>query len=141
MRLKIVVGEPRDFDAGDKTNVIIGTVAEGLGGSRSYDFDPLVKALKEDKRNEKITEYWFVVSCNPVVFDGSGFNSLLVMPRYRTKKPPLELIGAGETIVCNCMWRQDGEAWDELSIKKAQEGALDVQGALVVNVTAIDPEK
>ncbi|MBI5453140.1 MAG: hypothetical protein HY956_00775 [Deltaproteobacteria bacterium] len=140
MKVKLEVGQPRNFDAGDKTNVIIGTVVEGLEGSRSFDFDPLVRALKEDKRNEKITEHWFVVkSATPVPFEGSTtFTSILLMPRYRTKKPPLELIKAGETIVCNGMWRQDGGEWDAPSIQAAQEGKLDVQGVIVTNVRSIE---
>ncbi|MBI4949088.1 MAG: hypothetical protein HY955_02970 [Deltaproteobacteria bacterium] len=140
MKLKLVVGQPRNFDAGDKTNVIIGTVVEGLEGSRSFDFDPLVRALKEDKRNEQITEHWFVVkSASPVPFEGAAaFTSILLMPRYRTKKPPLEIIKAGETIVCNGMWRQDGGEWDTASIQAAQEGTLDVQGVIVTNVTFME---
>lgn len=140
MKVKLEVGQPRNFDAGDKTNIIIGTVVEGLEGSRSFDFDPLVRALKEGKRNEKITEHWFVVkSATPVPFEGSTtFTSILLMPRYRTKKPPLELIKAGETLVCNGMWRQDGGEWDASSIQAAQEGKLDVHGVIVTNVRSIE---
>lgn len=140
MKLKLMVGQPRNFDAGDKTNVIIGTVVEGLEGSRSFDFDPLVRALKEDKRNEQITEHWFVVkSASPVPFEGStAFTSILLMPRYRTKKPPLEIIKGGEMVVCNGMWRQDGGDWDTASIQAAQEGTLDVEGVIVTNVTFIE---
>ncbi len=119
MKLRLEVGEPRNFDAGDKTNVLMSTVAEGLEGSRTVG---------------KNTEYWFVVDCNPVSFEDMRFKSLLLIPRYRLQKSPVELLKEGQEMVCNGVWRKDGEAWDKASLEAAQEGLLEVDGVIVAHI-------
>lgn len=126
MKLRLDVGEPRNFDAGDKTNVLIATVSEGLEGSRTVG---------------KNTEYWFVGNCNPVSFEDMSFKSLLLIPRYRLQKPPLELLKEGQEVVCNGVWRKDGEAWDGASLEAAQEGLLEVDGVIVVSVKTAKDEQ
>ncbi len=125
MKLRLEVGEPRNFDAGDKTNVLMATVAEGFEGSRTVG---------------KNTEYWFVGDCNPVSFEDMKFKSLLLIPRYRLQKPPLELLKEGQEMVCNGVWRKDGEAWDKASLEAAQEGLLEVDGVIVVSVKTVKEE-
>ncbi len=126
MKLIIEVGEPRNFDAGDNTNRILATVVDGLEGSRTVG---------------KNTDYWFVGDCKAVSFEDMKFKSLLLVPRYRLQKPPLELLQEGQEVVCNGVWRQDGQSWDQASMDAAQEGTLKVDGSIVVSVKAVKEEQ
>lgn len=136
MKLKIEVGEPRGFDAGDKTNAFIGTVVDGLSGSREMEVIPTAAAaIVEDKKVAVLTEHWFVVSCNPITHDGMRFSSILFIPRYKSKKSPLEMMSDGERLVFNGVWRQDGKDWDQDSIKAAQDGNIDIGGMIVANAS------
>jgi hypothetical protein len=137
MKIRIEVGEPRGFDAGDGTNVIIGTVIEGTEGSKKVE-KPAgaithIHAQEGDKKTDSTMEYWFAVTCKSVKFQEMSFSSLLLIPRYRLKKPPLEMFKDGDTLVMNGVWRADGELWDVSSIQASMDGTLDIAGILVVN--------
>lgn len=134
MKLKIQVGEPRGFDAGDGTNRFTVEVVEGMNGSREVDALPKAADLiTGSKTVEKLVEYWFVARTGPIRHEGSLFSSLLFVPRYKSKKPPLDMLSDGERMVFNAIWRQDGEAWDEQSVKAAQEGGIEIGGMIVAN--------
>lgn len=142
MKIKIEVGEPRGFDAGKGTNVIIGTVIEGSEGSREIE-KPAgaithIHAREGEKKVDKTMEYWFAVTCDPVSFQDMSFSSLVLIPRYRLKKPPLELFNEGETLVMNGVWRADGGQWDISSIQGAMEGSVEISGLIVVNATKLE---
>ncbi len=144
MKVKIEVGEPRNFDTGDGTNAIIAEVIEGSEGSRVVERPPNAATMivtKGEKKLEDNTEYWFAVACSPVSFQDARFRSLLLIPRYRLKRPPLELLSEGEKLVFNSVWRQDGGVWDTASIQAAQDGGVEIaEGMLIVNVTAVKGE-
>ncbi len=142
MKIRIEVGEPRGFDAGDGTNVINGTVIEGSEGSREIE-KPAgaithIHAKEGEKKVDKTMEYWFAVTCEPVKFQDMSFSSLIFIPRYRLKKPPLELMQEGETLVMNGVWRADGGQWDIPSIQAAMEGTIEITGLIVVNAKKAD---
>lgn len=136
MKIRIVVGEPRGFDSGDGTNVIIGTVIDGTEGSKAVE-KPAgaithIHAKEGEKKTDTTMEYWFAVTCNPVKFQEMSFSSLLLIPRYRLKKPPLEMFKDGDTLVMNGVWRADGQLWDSSSIQASMDGTLDIAGMVVV---------
>jgi len=134
MKLKIQVGEPRGFDAGDGTNRFTAEVVEGMNGSREVDALPkAADLLTGSKTVDKLVEYWFVASTSPIRYEGSSFSSLLFIPRYKTKMAPLEMLAEGERLVFNAIWRQDCQPWDEPSVKAAQEGGIEIGGMLVAN--------
>src|SRR3990170_7913033 len=138
MKVRMQVGEPRDFNAWNGTNEAEGVVVEGLEGSKTLETESTVAVAlqsKGEKKTEVKTEYWFVVSCAETVFDGSTFSSLLMIPRYRLKKPPLEMLKEVEQLVFNAVWRGDGKPWDKESIIAAQDGSIDLKGVLVVNIS------
>lgn len=138
MKLSIQVGEPRDFDAGGGTNAFIASSVEGMSGSREVEALPrAADLLTGNKTVDILTEHWFVVSCSPVKVGEGGFASLLLIPRYKTKKSPLEMLAAGERLVLNGIWRQDGLPWDASSVKAAQEEGIEVGGMIVANVEVV----
>ena len=137
MKLKIQVGEPRGFDAGDGTNTFAAAVVDGLSGSREVDALPkAVDLITGSKTVDKLTEHWFVVSC-AISPGGQKIMSLLFIPRYKSKKSPLDMLSEGERMVFNAIWRQDGGAWDEPSVIAAQEGTIDIGGMIVANAQMI----
>lgn len=142
MKLKIEVGEPRGFDAGDNTNVIIGTVIEGSEGSKEVEKPAgaitQIHAKEGEKKVDKTMEYWFAVTCKPVKSQDMSFSSLLLIPRYRLKKSPLDMFREGETLVMNGVWRADGGNWDLASIREAMDGSLEITGMVVVNAKKSD---
>ncbi|MBI2399464.1 MAG: hypothetical protein HYV23_00095 [Deltaproteobacteria bacterium] len=82
MKIKIQVGQPKGFDAGDGTNVFIASVVEGLSGSR--EVDALARAadvLTGTKTTEKLTEHWLVLSCSPIKYMDSVLSSILLIPK------------------------------------------------------------
>ncbi len=143
MKVSMQVGEPRDFSSWDGTNKTVGTVVEGLEGSKTIVTEPTVAVMLQSKgeaKTEEKTEYWFAVSCRETRFEGSTFSSLLLIPRYRLKKPPLEMLREGAQLVFNAVWREDGKPWDKESIAAAQEGSIDIKGVLVVNIEKLEGE-
>ncbi len=141
MKVSLDIGEPRDFDAWDGGTSAVGTVVDGLEGSKTLVTEPTVAVVLQSKgetKEEEKTEYWFVVSCPETKYHDSGFSSLLMIPRYRLKKPPLDMLKEGLPLVFNAVWRGDGLPWDKESIALAQEGGIDLKGVLVVNVKKID---
>ncbi|MBI1911778.1 MAG: hypothetical protein HYS21_07215 [Deltaproteobacteria bacterium] len=141
MKIKIEVGEPRGFDAGDKTNIIIGNFVEGLDGFREVDPEPdlpiIVQGPGREKKLAKLYQYWFVIACKPIVFEESRISSILFVPRYKTKKPPFELFGEGQELVVNGIWRQDGKDWDQQSIAEAQDGKIEIGGMIVASTKMV----
>ncbi|MBI5587558.1 MAG: hypothetical protein HY889_04220 [Deltaproteobacteria bacterium] len=142
MKIKIEVGEPRGFDTGDGTNVIIGTVIDGSEGSREIE-KPAgaithIHAREGEKKVDKTMEYWFAVTCKPVKSCDMSFSSLILIPRYRLKKPPLDMFRDGDTLVMNGVWRADGGQWDLASIQGAMEGSMEISGLVVVNAKKTD---
>ncbi|MBI5563202.1 MAG: hypothetical protein HY894_10200 [Deltaproteobacteria bacterium] len=142
MKVKIEVGEPRGFDAGDGTNVIIGAVDEAVSGQQEVEVQAraatLVNAAAGENPVEKLVEYWFVANCPQVDFKGMRFKSILFTPRYKAKKPPVETLAEpGQAIVVNGIWRKDGEAWTKTAIADAQEGRLEIDGMIVAKVTMV----
>lgn len=143
MKIRMQVGEPRDFNAWNGTNVAEGVIVDGLEGSKTLETESTVAVALQSKGEQKTevkTEYWFVVSCGETVYDGSAFSSLLMIPRYRLKKPPLEMLKEVEQLVFNAVWRGDGKPWDKESIIAAQDGSIDLKGVLVVNISKADQE-
>lgn len=141
MRVSLQVGEPKGFDSWDGTNETEGTVVEGLEGSKIIQTEPTVAVILQSKgeaRQEDKTEYWIAVACRETEYDGSVFSSLLMIPRYRLKSPPLELLKKGEQLVFNAVWRADGKPWDKESIDAAQDGSIELNGMLIVNIKKID---
>ena len=141
MKESMQVGEPRDFNAWNGTNGAVGVVVDGLEGSKTLETEPTVATTlqsKGEQKTEEKTEYWFVVSCAETEFEGSTFSSLLMIPRYRLKKPPLEMLKEVEQLVFNAVWRGDGKPWDKESIIAAQDGSIDLKGVLVVNISKVD---
>jgi len=135
------VGEPRDFTAWGGTNEAEGEVVEGLEGSKTLETEPTVAVTlqsKGEQKTEEKTEYWFVVNCVETDFEGSTFSSLLMIPRYRLKKPPLEMLKEVDQLVFNAVWRGDGKPWDKESIIAAQDGSIDLKGVLVVNISRLE---
>lgn len=142
MKVKIEVGEPRGFDSGDGTNVIIGTVDESLCGQQEIVVAAraatVVKAPNAADATEKLVEYWFVVNFPPVKHGDISFQSLLFTPRYKTKKPPTEtLLEPDQWIVANAIWLGNNELWSEKSIAAAKDGQLEIDGMLVAKVTLV----
>lgn len=140
MKIRLEVGQPREFNAGDGTNVIICETVEGLCGSRTIDTPPTVAARIHmeagvDKGQEKLMEFWFVAECAPVEWEGMRFSSLLFVPRYKTKRDPLEMLQEGDKMVLHAMWREDGKSWDKAAVKAAQEDGIDVGGMMVASAT------
>ncbi|MFQ5736034.1 MAG: hypothetical protein ACE5GY_04125 [Thermodesulfobacteriota bacterium] len=143
MKVSMQVGEPRDFSSWDGSNTAVGTVVEGLEGSKTLETEATVANIiqsKGEKKTEEKTEYWFVVSCRETRYGDSTFSSLLMVPRYRLKKPPLDLIKEGQQLVFNAVWRGDGKPWDKGSVEAAQVGEIDLKGVLVVNIEKLDGE-
>ena len=141
MKVRMQVGEPRDFNAWNGTNGAVGVVVDGLEGSKTLETEPTVATTlqsKGEQKTEEKTEYWFVVSCAETEFEGSTFSSLLMIPRYRLKKPPLEMLKEVDQLVFNAVWRGDGKPWDKESIIAAQDGCIDLKGGLVVNISKVD---
>ena len=138
MKLKIQVGQPKGFDAGDGTNVFIASVVEGLSGSR--EVDALARAadvLTGTKTTEKLTEHWLVLSCSPIKYMDGVLTSLLLIPRYKTKREPLDMLAEGERLVFNVVWRQDGQPWDPESVKAAQDDGIEIGGMFVANAEMV----
>ena len=142
MKIEIDVGEPRDFDAGDGATVVVGTVREDLSGEREIEEDPSVsftlqatgsKGKTVEPRTYK--EFWFVADTPEVECGGIRFRSLLMTPRYRSKKSPVELLAKGREVVVNAIWRRDGEGWDAPSVEAARAGTIDVEGVIIAKVT------
>lgn len=141
MKVKIDVGEPREFDAGDGTSVLTGTLIDELSGEQVIETGPkLATQLQatggkgDTLDREAYKEFWFVVETPRVDIEGMRFSSLLMTPRYRLKKPPAELLGKGRELVVNAIWRRDGEKWDARSIDQAREGAIEVEGVIIARV-------
>lgn len=142
MKVRIEVGEPRGFNAGDGTNVIIGTVDESLCGQQEIEVQAraatVVKATTAAGTVEKLVEYWFVVNFPAVKFGDTSFQSLLFTPRYKAKKPPTEtLLEPDQWVVVNGIWPKEGESWSHESIAAAKDGQLDIDGMLVAKVTLV----
>lgn len=138
MKLRIQVGQPKGFDAGNGTNTFIAEVVEGMSGSREVDALPrAADLLTGSKTVERLTEHWFVISCAPIKFMDGVFSSLLLIPRYKTKQSPLETLAEGERLVFNAVWRQDGEPWDHESVKAAQNDGIEIGGMLVANAEVV----
>lgn len=138
MKLKIQVGQPKDFNAGDGTNTFIASFVEGLSGSR--EVDALARAadvLQGNKTTEKLTEHWFVLSCSPINYMDGVITSILLIPRYKTKVEPLDMLAEGERLVFNVIWRQDGLPWDAESVKAAQDDGIEIGGMLVANAEMV----
>lgn len=136
--MAIQVGEPRGFDSGDGTNRFTVTVVDGLSGSREVEAMPrAADMIAGAKTVEILTEHWFVAGCQPIKSGESVFKSLLFVPRYKTKRPPLEMLADGERMVFNAVWRQDGQDWDEASVKAAQEGGIEIGGMIVANAEKV----
>lgn len=140
MKVKIEVGEPRGFNSGDGTNVIIGTVDQSLNGQQEVEVAAraatVVKMPNAADAVEKLVEYWFVVNFPPVKFGDITFQSLLFTPRYKAKKPPTEtLLEPDQWVVVNGIWLKDNEPWSENAIAAAKDGQLDIDGMLVAKVT------
>lgn len=141
MKIRLEVGEPKKFNAGDGTNAIIATVVEGLEGSRTIEKEQMERFVQVPGREQKIEsikEYWFVANCNPVVFEDMRFSSLLLIPRYRTKKPPLEHLSDGEKLVLNGVWRQDGKEWDRDSVSAAIGGTIEISGMIAASAKVFE---
>ena len=112
MKLKIVVGQPKDFKAGDGTNSFLAESIEGMSGSREVDALPrAADLLTGTKLVDRLTEHWFVLSCDPIKYMDGVMSSLLLIPRYKTKVSPLDMLAEGERLVFNVVWRQDGLPW------------------------------
>lgn len=138
MKLKIQVGQPKGFDAGNGTNTFMAETVEGMSGSREVDALPrAADILTGAKTVEKLTEHWFVISCAPITFMDSTFSSLLLIPRYKTKVGPLDTLAEGERLVFNAVWRQDGQPWDADSVKAAQREGIEIGGMLVANAEMV----
>lgn len=142
MRVRIEVGEPRGFTALGNANVIEGELVEPLCGSKSMEKEPNIIAMiqthkGDEPKRETVTDYWLVVNCPKVEFEDMNFSSLFLTPRYKVKKPPVEILNADEPLVVNGYWRTDGNAWDEASVVAAQDGAIEVNGHIVGNVTRV----
>lgn len=142
MKVTIEVGDPRGFNAGDGSNVIIGTLDESLSGQQEIEVQAraatIVQSPQGENPVEKLIEYWFVVNCALVEFGQMKFSSILFSPRYKVKKPPVEALGEpDQSIVANGVWRKDGLAWDKESIAAAQEERFDIDGVIVGKVTMI----
>jgi len=148
MKIRVDVAEPQGFDAGDGTGVFEAELDEGLCGTRTIVTEANLAARIQTPKGEtpdpeEVTEYWLVVNCAPVEWRDTRFSSLLLMPRYRVRKPPLESLEAGEEIILNGMWRADGKPWDAAAIEAAQAGTLDVEGVIVARVvnTGVAPAR
>lgn len=142
MKIRIDVGEPRGFDAGGGATVVVGTVREELSGEREIEEDPTVAYTLQTTGSKGKTvepqtykEFWFVADTAPVEWEEIRFCSLLMTPRYRSKKPPVELLAKGREVVVNAIWRRDGEPWDAASVDAAREGGIDVDGVIIAKVT------
>jgi len=142
VQIKIEVGEPRGFDVGNGTNVVIGTLIEGSEGSKEIEKPAGAKthihAKEGENKIDKTMEYWFAVTCDPVEFQDMSFSSLVLIPRYRLKKSPVELFNEGETLVMNGVWRADGKQWDIPSIQGAMDGIIEIAGLIIVNAKKND---
>lgn len=141
MKIRFEVGDPKNFNAGDGTNVIIATVVEGLEGSRTIEKEQIERYIQvpgREKKIESIKEYWFVANCNPVVFEDMRFSSLMLIPRYRTRKPPLEHLSDGEKLVLNGVWRQDGKEWDMDSVLAAINGTIEISGQIAASAKVVE---
>lgn len=142
MKIRIEVGEPRGFNAGEGgSNSFVCTVAEGLTGQREVERDPRfftrVQHLDTDKALDKLVEYWFVATCEPITFEGSTFSSILFVPRYKMKKPPVDVLAEGQELVLHGAWRADGKPWDRQSVEEAHEGKVEIEGMLVVSAKKV----
>lgn len=138
MKLKIQVGQPKGFDAGDGTNVFTASVVEGLSGSREvYALARAADVLAGNKTTEKLTEHWLVLSCSPIKYMDGVLTSLLLIPRYKTKQEPLDMLAEGERLVFNVVWRQDGQPWDLESVRAAQNDGIEIGGMLVANAEMV----
>jgi len=142
MKVKIEVGEPRGFDSGDGTNVIIGTVDPALCGQQEVEVQAraatIVKTPDAADAVEKLVEYWFVVNFPPVKSGDMSVQSLLFTPRYKAKKPPTEtLLEPDQAVVVNGIWLKDGEIWTDRAIAAAKDGQLEIDGMLVAKVTLV----
>jgi len=139
MKLRIQVGQPRDFNGGEGgTNSFTASLVEGLSGSRVVDALPrAADLLAGNKTVERLTEHWFVLSCSPIKYMGSVITSLLLIPRYKTKVSPLEMLAEGERLVFNAVWRQDGQPWDIESVKAAQNDGIEIGGMFVANAEVV----
>ncbi len=138
MKLKIVVGQPKDFRAGDGTNSFIAESIEGMSGSREVDALPrAADLLTGTKLVDRLTEHWFVLKCEPIKYMDAVLSSLLLIPRYKTKVSPLDMLAEGERLVFNVVWRQDGLPWDAESVKAAQNDGIEIGGMLVANAEMV----
>lgn len=138
MKLKIQVGQPKGFDAGNGTNTFIAESVEGMSGAREVDALPrAADILTGAKSVERLTEHWFVISCAPIKFMDSVIESLLLIPRYKTKVAPLDMLADGERLVFNAVWRQDGKPWDLEAVKAAQQDGIEIGGMLVANAEMV----
>jgi len=142
MKVQIEVGDPRGFDSGDGTNIIIGTVNDALTGQQDVEVQAraatLVKTPESANAVEKLVEYWFAVDCPPVRFGDIQFTSLLFTPRYKAKKPPTEtLLEPNAAVVVNGIWLKGGEKWSLEAIAAAKAGELEIDGMLVAKVTLV----
>jgi hypothetical protein len=63
--------------------------------------------------------------------------SLLLIPRYKTKVEPLDMLAEGERLVFNVVWRQDGQPWDREAVKAAQNDGIEIGGMLVANAEMV----
>lgn len=138
MKLRIQVGQPKGFDAGDGTNTFVADVVEGMSGERVVDALPrAADILTGAKTVEQLTEHWFVIKTPEIRFMDSVFSSLLLIPRYKTKQGPLDMLAEGERLVFNAVWRQDGFPWDLEAVKAAQNDGIEIGGMLVANAEAV----
>ncbi len=139
MKVIIKVGVPLNFDAGDGTNIIEGTVDESTFGSREVKRDSrpasLVPELKGKKGFEISTEYWFAVDCKELQDEGVKFSSLLITSRYKLREVPFDMMKRGESLVMHAAWRSDCKRWDKESIATAVSGEVEMGGMFVVNVS------
>lgn len=144
IKVRLDVGEPRGFDGGDGTPVIIGTVDERLSGSRQVENQSAIKVVTQGLgssnpvEHDTLTEYWFVINFSPITYGETTFTSLLLTPRYKAKKPPVDSLKAGDELVVNGIWRKDGQPWDEQSIESAKEGELEIEGMVVAKTVMLD---
>lgn len=138
MRIKLEVAEPRDFDAGDGSSVIACSIDEALSGEHTYEVEKnrsiAIQAPRGEKEMNRVTDYWLVAACPEVSYEDWSFKSLLLTPRYRLKKRPIDIVKAGQELVVNAVWRHDGGDWDASSIEAARAGELEVDGLIVARV-------
>lgn len=124
IKVRILVVEPWDFNAGDGTASFTALIDANQSGYVHLSDGRAIPGL--------------LATCDrPVTFQHTTFRNLLLTPRQKITRDLFDALACGENIPFSASWREDGMRWDVESAFGRQDWKAKPGGFLVVDVTRI----